>query len=105
MHMALKWLLPSHAAVAICADSQSLFKAIQSGSADTSVLSLMLDQRAGKTSLLGIPVYHGIVGNEGADACAKQAAAITDGAPRPVSFATASAFVRRTLTDPPPCHC
>ncbi len=43
--------------------------------------------------------------NAEADACAKQAAAITDGAPRPVSYAAASALIRRTLTDPSPCHC
>ncbi len=43
--------------------------------------------------------------NEEADVCAKQAAAITDGAHRPVSFAPGSALIRRTLTDPPPCHC
>ncbi len=65
----------------------------------------MLNKRAGKTTLLWIPGHHGIAGNEEADACAKQGAAITDGAPRPVSFAAASALIRRTLTDPPPCHC
>ncbi len=43
MRMALGWLLPSHAAAAICADSESLFKAIQSGSADTPDLSRMLN--------------------------------------------------------------
>ncbi len=34
LRMALEWLSPSHAAAAICTDSQSLLKAIQSGSAD-----------------------------------------------------------------------
>ncbi len=82
MRMALEWLSPSHAAAAICTDSRSLFKAIQSGSADTAD-----------------------PGNEEADACAKQAASITDGANRPVSFAAASALIRRTLTDTSPCNC
>ncbi len=72
-------------AAAIYTDSQSLLKAIQSGSPDTSDLRCMLNKRAGKTTLLWIPGHHGIVDNDEADACAKQASAITDGAPRPVS--------------------
>ncbi len=68
-------------AAAVCTDSQSLLKAIQSGSADTTDLRRMLNKRAGKTTLVWIPGHHGIAGNEEADACAKQAAAITDGAP------------------------
>ncbi len=50
MRMALEWLLPSHEASAICTDSQSLLKAIQSGSADTTDLRRMLKKRAGKTT-------------------------------------------------------
>ncbi len=57
-----------------------------------------------QTTLLGIPGRQGIAGNEEADAYAKQSAAFTDGAPLPVAFAAASEFIRRTLTDPPPCH-
>ncbi len=41
MRMALEWLLPSHAAAAIGTDSQSLLKAIQSGSADTTDLQTL----------------------------------------------------------------
>ncbi len=104
IRMAHEWLLPSHAAAVICTDSQSLLKAIQSGSADTTDLRRMLNKRAGKTTLFWIPDHQGIAGNEEADAFAKQAAAIYDAAPRPVSFAAASALIRRTLTDPPPCH-
>ncbi len=65
----------------------------------------MLNKLAGKTTLLWTPSHHAIPGNEEADVCVKQAAAITDGAHRPVSFAAASALIRQTLTDPPPCHC
>ncbi len=65
----------------------------------------MLNKRADKTTLLCLPGRHGIAGNEEADACDKQAATITDGAPRQVSFVAACALIRRTLTDPPPCHC
>ncbi len=93
---------PSHAAAAICTDSQSLLKAIQSGSANTADLRSMLNKQAEKTTLVWIPGHHGIADNEEVDACAKQAAAIADGAHRPVSFAAASALIRRTLTDPPP---
>ncbi len=52
MCMALEWLVPSHAAAAILNDSQSLLKAIQSGSTDIAGLRLMLNKRAGKTTLL-----------------------------------------------------
>ncbi len=38
MRMALEWLSPSQAAAAICTHSQSLLKAIQSGSVDTADL-------------------------------------------------------------------
>ncbi len=38
----------------------------------------MLNKLAGKTTLPWIPGLHGIADNEEADACAKQAAAITD---------------------------
>ncbi len=44
----------------------------------------MLNKRARKVTLLWIPGHHGIAGNEEADACVKQAAAIKQGAPRPV---------------------
>ncbi len=54
----------------------------------------MLNKRAGKTTLLWFPGHRGIAGNEEAYACAKQAAAITDGASRPVSFAADSALIR-----------
>ncbi len=71
MRMALEWLLPSYAAIAICTGSQSLLKAIQSGSIDTADLRRMLSKRAGKTTLLWIPGHHVIAGNQEADACAK----------------------------------
>ncbi len=103
--MELEWLLQLHAAAVICTDSQSLLKAIQSGSADTKDLRRMVKKRAGKTTLLWIPGHHGIAGNEEVNAWDKEVEAITDGAPRPVPFATGSALIHRTLTDPPPCHC
>ncbi len=52
--------------------------------------------KAGTTTLLWIPGHHRIAGNEEAEAFAKQAAAITDGAPKPVTFTTVCALIRRT---------
>ncbi len=103
MRMTLQWLSQSHAAAAICTDSESLLKVIQSDSAETA--ERMLNKRGGKVTLLWIPGPQGIAGNEEADACAKQAAAITDSAHQPFSFGAASAIIRRTLTAPPPCYC
>ncbi len=85
MRIALEWLLPSYMAAAISTDRQLVLKVIQCGSADTADQRGMLKKRAGKTTLLCILGHHGIADNEEADACAKQAAAITDGASQPVS--------------------
>ncbi len=74
--MVCEWLLPSHAAAAICTGGQSLLKAIQNSSADTADPRSMLSKRAGKTALFWMPGHQGI-------ACDKQAAVITDGAPLP----------------------
>ncbi len=64
-----------------------LLEAIQSGSGDTEGLRRMLIKRARKTTLICVPDHQGLAGNEEADASAKQASAITDGAPRPADFA------------------
>ncbi len=58
-----------------------------------------------KPPLLWTPGHPSIAGNEKSDACAKLAPAISSDARRPVTFAAASALIRRTLTDPPPSHC
>ncbi len=103
--MTFELLLPSHEAVAICIDSQSLLKAMRSGTAGTSGLRRMLDKRAGNTTLLWILGYHVFFVNVERGACANKAAEISDRAPRPVSFVAASALIRRTLTDASLCHC
>ncbi len=72
---------------------------------DTAELSRMPNKRARKATLLQIPGHHDVADNEEADNFAKHAAAITDGAPRVVSLVADSAPIRRTQTDPPPCHC
>ncbi len=59
-------------AAAIFTDRQSLLKAIQSGSAETSDLRRMLDKRADKTTPLWVPGQYGIADNAEADASAKQ---------------------------------
>ncbi len=79
MRMALEWLLPSHEAAAICTDSQSLLPINPERLQDISDLRRMLDQRASKTTLLRIPGHNRTADNEGTDACAKPAAAITRG--------------------------
>ncbi len=55
MRMALECLSPSHAAAAICTDSQSLLKSIQCETADTADQRHLLNKRVGKTILLWIP--------------------------------------------------
>ncbi len=77
--------------------------AVQNARASVFVADLrrLLNKRASKTTLLWIPGQHGIAGNEQADACTKQAAAINDCASQPVSFA-ADSEASETLTDPPP---
>ncbi len=57
----LEWLLPSHAATAICTDSQSLLKAIRSGSADTTDRRRMFNKRAGKTTYSGSQATAGLL--------------------------------------------
>ncbi len=63
IRMALEWFLPSHTAAAICTDTQSLLKVIQSGTADTADQRRILSKQAGKTTLLWIPGHDGIAGN------------------------------------------
>ncbi len=61
MRMALDWLSPSHAAAAICTDSQSFLKGLQSGSADTADLRSMHNKRAGNTTILWTQATTGLL--------------------------------------------
>ncbi len=85
-------------------DSQSLLKAIQRGSADTSVLKCMFDKPAGKNTHLWIPGQNRIALNEEINAWAKQTRAITSDVPRPAAFVIAGVLVRLTVRGQPPIH-
>ncbi len=91
--MTLECILVLHEAAAICIDNKSPSKAIQSGSAVNSDLRRMFDKQGGMATHLQIPGDQGIAHDGEECACAKQVAAIIDGAPRSVSFVTASSLV------------
>ncbi len=88
--------------ISIYSDSQSLLKSIQSGAHDTQSIRQRLDNRQGPITLIWVPGHKGIPVNEAADKLAKAAATATDTPPRPISFATAKALIRCTVTEPPP---
>ncbi len=91
--MTLERILVLHEAAAIFIDSKSPSKAIQSGSAVNSDLQRMFGKYAGMATHLQIPGDQGIAHDGEECAGAKQATAIIDGAPRSVSFVTASSLV------------
>ncbi len=53
----------------------------------------VVDKCVGMTTLLWIPVHHGIADNDEANACVKEAAENYQRCPRPVSLATASELI------------
>ncbi len=87
--------------ISICSDSHSLLKAIQSGAHDTQSIRQRLDKREGPATLIWVPGHNGLPGKEAAGELAKTAATATNTPPQPISFATAKARIRCTVTNPP----
>ncbi len=88
--------------IAIFSDDQSLLKAIKSGAYDTQHIRRRLGNWKDPAILIWVQVHKGKPVNEAANELAKAAAATTDTPPRPISFYTAKALIRRSLTDPCP---
>ena len=92
----------------ICSDSRAALATMGSLSFGRSsgTASLWLRQQAaqGSYTFQWVPGHCGLLGNEMADAYAKQAARLVGRNPAPVSLSSAKAYIRRTLVDPPPEH-
>ena len=88
----------------ICTDSQSLCKALESESQDTTLIRAYLDSSPCNISIQWIPGHFNVVGNEIADQEAKAGAGIRNSDPEYPSLSASLACIKRSIKDDPPSH-